>query len=649
MIFNFLLFILLSFYCFTVPGIYFLRLGKINFSLLEELTLGSILGFVVFTLFSYIFFILHASFLIFVLVLIADFLFLRKFRVNKLIYKKSLFLIILIFILGILGQLAITAPSGTKINNDLIFYSANGHDGAWHISLMEEMKKGYPLQNPSFAGERLVNYHFFSDITPSQFSKFFGFSNLDLYFRFFPFLYSLMIGAIAYLLGKKLSTSFLGGLWLVFFIYFSGSFGFIVTFLKDHTLGGESIFWATQIQSSIGNPPQIISNILVLTLIYLLIFLMLRKNLVLYVLTAITLGSLIEFKVYASLVFLAALGLVGLVTLIKNKSLYVLSLVFFGGLISSILYLPNTANSASFLIFEPWWFIRTMIVVDSRLNWIDLELRRQTYLQEHNIKRVIQLELTGFLIFFFGNLGTKSIGIIFFLGSFRKIFKDQISLLILSISLISLILPLLFLQKGVASNTIQFLQYFLLTFAIFSSLTLTKSFQWFRNIYIKIFLITLVIIFSIPTQIGLLYDFYHKPPLAKITSNEADALFFLKTYSQPDNVILTPPYDKDFNLKIATPPIWAWFDTSYVSAFSSRRTYLSDIEQVDIMGYEYKKRLTIQKSIFESKNPKQVIEMLKQTRIDYIYFPKLLKPQIDLSKIIKKVYENTEIEIWKTN
>src|SRR5437879_9715117 len=37
----------------------------------------------------------------------------------------------------------------------------------------------------------------------------------------------------------------------------------IVTFLKDQSLGGESIFWASQIQSSIGNPPQAAAFIIV--------------------------------------------------------------------------------------------------------------------------------------------------------------------------------------------------------------------------------------------------------------------------------------------------------------------------------------------------------------------------------------------------
>jgi hypothetical protein len=81
-----------------------------------------------------------------------------------------------------------------------------------------------------------------------------------------------------------------------------------------------------------------------------------------------------------------------------------------------------------------------MIVEPSRLNLLDWELRRQTYIYEHNWKRVIWLEGWGFIIFFFGNLGMRFLGLWEYLKS-NAIFKISI--------ILSLVLPL-FLQKGVA-------------------------------------------------------------------------------------------------------------------------------------------------------------------------------------------------------
>jgi len=87
--------------------------------------------------------------------------------------------------------MAIIAPSGITRGGDLLFWSSNGHDGFWHIALMNEINRGWPFQNPVFAGEKLINYHFFSDLLPAMINKYTGVSSMDLYFRIFPLLYSI--------------------------------------------------------------------------------------------------------------------------------------------------------------------------------------------------------------------------------------------------------------------------------------------------------------------------------------------------------------------------------------------------------------------------------------------------------------------------
>jgi hypothetical protein len=104
------------------------------------------------------------------------------------------FTFIFFFIVGVIGQLLIIAPSGINIDGNILFWSAHGHDGVWHLNLIEELKKGSPFQNPSFSQQKLINYHFFSDIPISDFSLFFHFSTLDLFFRFFPLLFSCLLG-----------------------------------------------------------------------------------------------------------------------------------------------------------------------------------------------------------------------------------------------------------------------------------------------------------------------------------------------------------------------------------------------------------------------------------------------------------------------
>ena len=544
----------------------------------------------------------------------------------------------MVFSIGIIGQLAVIAPSGIYKNGDLLFWSAHGHDGTWHIALMEEIKKGYPFQNPIFSETKLTNYHFFSDILPAMISKYTGISDLNLYFRIFPAIYSFWLGISVYFLTKKITTNSNAPIWAVIFTYFAGSFGYLIG-------KGESVFWATQIQSSSGNPPQIISNFLFLTSIYFCLTFLeqkeRKKKIIYFLISLCLLGTISAFKIYAGVILLLTLSIIGAWNLIFKKDLRLFILTLFSGIIALALYLPNSSNSGSFLIYEPWWYIRTMIVEPSRLNLLDWELRRQTYIYESNFKRVIWLEGIGFLIFFFGNLGMRFLGLWEFIKT-NAIFKISI--------IFSLVFPLLFLQKGVASNTSQFLQYFILLFGILAGIGTAKLTSRFK------ILVPVILLLMIPTQVRLLKEFYitdgysPRPAFAKISASEIEALTFIKNNTNENDIIVTSPYNQYLDQKQITPNIWDWFDTSYVSALTSRRTYFDDYEQVDIMGYDFKNRLAIKKIIFESEDNNIVKEAIISTKSDLLYFPKILQPKVNLEMIgFTKFFENQEIEVWKTN
>lgn len=646
------IFLLAAAVCFTVPGIILLNRTELKLGFWEKVILGTSVGFVAFTLMSYLLLVLNLHFLLIPIIIAINLLYIKKTAsfIREVTWpsKNHFFLLLIVFLFGIIGQLAVIAPSGTFQGENLVFWSAHGHDSSWHISLIEEIKKGYPLQNPVFAGEKLTNYHFFSDIAPADFNKYFRIPSMDLYFRLFPLMFSALLGSLAFLVGKRLGNSFSSGLWAAIFTYFAGSFGYIVTLLQSKTIGGESVFWATQIQSSVGNPPQIAVFVILLSFLYLFLKLTENTNKFLFLICAMLAGSLIVFKVYGGVVVLGSLGLVGLWQLLKERKFPIILLFAASSILSLILYLPNTSGSSAFLIFEPGWFQRTMVVATNRLNWLDLELRRQTYLSEGNIKRVIQIELTAFLIFFFGNLGLRFLGIAYFGKLIKSVTNQYFYLLLLFITTLSLIFPMLFLQKGVASNTIQFLQYFLLILGLTAGVTVAHVLDKIKISFLKVFFALIILVLAVPTQAGLIYEFYSRPPLAKIEGEELTALEFIHNNTLPESIILTPPYNKYLDLKMSTPPIWDWFDTAYVSAFSGRRVYLSDYEQVDIMGYDLEKRQNIQKQIFKETDPVIFTQNLVDNNINYLYFPKSLKPAIYLSQTgLQPFYENEKVEIWK--
>lgn len=126
---------------------------------------------------------------------------------------------------------------------------------------------------------------------------------------------------------------------------------------------------------------------------------------------------------------------------------------------------------------------------------------------------------------------------------------------------------------------------------------------------------------AVPTQAGLLWQFYSNPPLSKVSYEELSALNFLKKETEKTAVILTAPFNKYERDKYSYPPIpiYAWYDTGYVSAFSDRQSFYSDEEQVNIMGYDVAKMRLEREEAFGSSDHKKMNNFLENYKIDYIY------------------------------
>lgn len=653
-------FLFLSFVCFTIPGNLFFLRSPTKLSFWEKLIFGTVLGWVAFTFLGYILLVLNLKFLMLIIYLIVILLSLKMLRFSKqtidLLPRKFLVLFIPIFIIGITMQLLLISPSGLEINGNILFWSSHAHDGSWHIALMNQMEKGWPIQNPAFARERLVNYHFFSDIAPMYLNYFFKLPFLDLYFRFLPFFYAVIFGSLAYFLGKRITKSYWGGFWSLVFADFAGSFGFIVTFLKNRTIGGESLFWSSQPQSTIGNPPQISALILLMAFICLFSIYLEGKNEKkslfgsknIFLALLLISGTLITFKVYAGIALLGSLAVLGFWQIIKEKRFEIFILFVLSTLISFVLFFPNTAKSPSLLVFEPWWYIRTLVVAPDRLDRVEWELRRQTYIAEHNLKRVIQMELTAFLIFFFGNLGMRFLGLALLPKYLKNFFSNYLNQLLLSIILISFLFPMLFIQSGDTAGTSQFFQYYLLILGILAAEAVLLLGQKIRSLLLKIIFGALIIILAVPTQIGLLATFYSRNAFAKIDPSEQQALSFLKNNTPATSIILTPLFNKYLNLNLPVPPIWGWSDSDYVGAFGERSVYLADQEQIANTGYEYQGRKKLEDELFTTDNPRVFEILIKETNANYLYFPLFQKPKVNLNKtFLRLIFSNEEVEIWK--
>lgn len=568
----------------------------------------------------------------------------------------------LIAIISIAVQGFINFPSGLKYPEGYLFWSSQGHDGLWHVALIEEIKKSMPIVNPIYSGERLFNYHYLVDVLMGEFVRIFPFfSSLDLYFRFFTVVLSFLIVLSVFVFVARWQSSKAVGYWAIFFTILTGSFGYIVTFLRNgNFFSGETVFWAAQGNTIVGNPPHAISFTLITTSLLCLYFYFKTKKKYWFMATLLTGSFLAGFKVPAGVVFLAGLGFAALINYFRTRDYKPLFLLSISGLVNFCIIKFLTRGVTSFLIFEPWWFVRTMIVVPDRLGMVVMELKRQHYLAQHTWHanlRVLQLELGGFFIFVIGNLGMRVLGVleIFykFIYNFGKTITKPFEVAILISALTGLVIPLLFVQKGIIYNNIAFMQYFLLIFGFYGAISFNRIMVKTKPLFLKVLFVVILVIFSIPTVIGNLVDFYglntRKPALAKISNSEIEALTFLKNNSPQDSVILSLPFDRYAGEKYGAQPwpIYAWFSTAYIPAIASRRTYLTSEEQAMITGYDINDRREKMIQFFSEKDFVWNKTFLDNNHIDYIYLTKKEKESLRSNNYLSVFFENEDIIIYR--
>lgn len=523
------------------------------------------------------------------------------------------------------------------------FWGANGHDGIWHLSLINQVLKGMPPPNPVFAGHLLTNYHFFYDWLLALISQLTHLSPLRLYFQVFPVLIALSLGVLSFLVGLFWQKSFWVGFWLAFFNYFAGSFGFLVTLFREGKLGGESLFWSMQSISSLINPPFAFS--LVIFLIGMFLLLRISKWRFWQVVgTGVLFGLLINIKAYGGLVALVALGGFVLAESLqgRKKPLLIFSVAF---AISAVVLLIINRPSASLFVFKPLWFVHTMIESPDRLYWPKLALARYSLLIQRPGPRLVLVEILGGVLFLIGNLGSRIIGLWGGIKVFRKEKSSSFDWFLLAGMAAGLLPALLFIQRGTAWNTIQFFYYFLFFANFFAALATARLVSLFPKL--APFLLFFLLVLTLPGTAATLKDYWGYPAPAALPSFEEEALGFLGR--QPQGVVLTYPYDKYKKSGLGAPlPLYLYETTAYVSAFSGQVVFLEDEMNLEITGYPWQERRRKIEEFFTSQDKIWARGLLVNNRIDYIYLVNdqslSFRPN-DLG--LKVIFDNGQVRIYQ--
>jgi len=248
---------------------------------------------------------------------------------------------------------------------------------------------------------------------------------------------------------------------------------------------------------------------------------------------------------------------------------------------------------------------------------------------------VLRLRILEFFLFLVGNLGVRTLGLLFVLKIFltkKKI--EEITWFFLFALLVALLCPMLFVQKGSIANTIQFL-YYLLAILNFYTALFVFNFLSKKPPPAKIFFLALIIVLAVPTSLKHFWESLSSPG-SFVSPKEMEAIETLKTTPQ-DSIILVSVSPRNTN-------------AMYVGALSERRTYYSDRLMSENTLKDFKKREELINKFFTTSDKNWAKNFLLENKIDYIYlYGKenfFLSPE-DLN--LKEFFRNEEVTIFETS
>lgn len=606
----------------------------------KRLILSAPVGIALFGIVSYVLGYLNLTYLVWSIPLVA-LVFIKKVglpKIEKIKLEKSDLFGISVFLFGVVSWMLTTYKNGLPFNYGFGYWGPNGHDAIWHLGLIEQLKGALPPQNPIFAGVNLTNYHYLYDLLIARASVMFVIDPQDLLFRFFPLLFSILTGLLGYQLTKQIARRWdiknpkLAAILAMFFIYFGGSLGWIISFLRNKTFGGESMFWSQQAISTQINPPFAISVVLLLSGILMLGTMGKNKTYQLWPIILLF-GVLIGFKAYAGVLILGALCLFGVEKMIFRRDFRYVAIFIGTFLLSLLVFLPSNSGSNSLFVLSPFWLVKSMIESPDRLFWERFNLT----LDSGVFYKVIPGYLLAILIFLVGNLGWKFFG----LGVFKRLLKERV---IFWIIVLGFAASMLFVQKGNSWNVVQFFYYSSLLISIFVGIFIAKLSQVLPKAVFYVLLL-LVIITTIPTSWDTLTHYTPVRPSSYLPKDEINALNFLKM--QPSGIVLSFDGSEKDKEKFGAPyPLFIYTSTAYIPAFSSQNAFVADIINLEILGVDYKGRLNVRKDFITSDNKAK--ELLEKEKIRYIYIPNALGFQPDEGQMgIKRIFENNSVDIYR--
>lgn len=607
-----------------------------------------------FTLISYIFSWFRLEAVILPVLLVIDFFVIkgRKWHPYN-IEKRHLIPILIVFILAFVFSLSML---GSGVYGDTIKYT---RDDLWHLALINELKANFPPDNPGFAGVALKGYHFFYNFLLAKISNIFFISPLSLYFHYFPLFIAALWGMGVYSLMFRWSKKISVALWAVFLTQFGGSFAFILRLRGHEGLSLDSAFGIQQSATSLMNPPFAISIIIVISTLFAIHQYFTSKDKSWLLPISLFVGLATMFKVYAGIILVGGFVLFTVMEFVRTRNYLIFLSLFASGILFFATY-GILRDPSSTLIFAPLWAPHS--VLTDNMPWYGYAEKMYTYTKLSVIKGIVETELYALYVFIFGNLGTRLIGLLFLPVIIFKKHKTPsfFALNILIMTLISILIPLFFIQSGKVFEIIQMAWYFLFFISLFAAFGFYALFNLVRVKLIEIVLFAIIIVLTLPSAYEPYKGYFDsmRSQGSSLSSDYFKSMQFLKSQRNYSDTVLEIP---DKNIHATKKDVLSWYRSSSpaIVAFANKRGYLNN-EYIDFKGVDIAPRIYFIRKIilFNNMVPNNSSEYtslqeevrlgLKEHKISYIYSPYPLLFAKDTS-YISKIYENQAAAIYRVN
>lgn len=614
-------FILAVFVCFYVPGSTvrkWLRLRRESFI---DIASSFVLGMSLFTLVALAAGFLNAGWIRWLYI---GFFLLMGIRSGRTLFFSSRIAIydfLLILFATIVFSLTMIL-SGWSNELGLRFYGVNIGDGIWHLALINEMTYTFPPQHPGIAGIALQGYHFYYDFLLAQFQSMFGISSLHLLFHFFPFVISVLWAVGLYGNALRWFQSKVAGYFAVLLGMFGGSFAFVVPLFWNHAVSLDDGLGVTQPFTALVNP-QFASSMVFVLFSALSFREYLQKKSFRSLVPLIFFGVLAAgFKVYAGMIIVGALGLVASVAFLTSKRSLSLIVAFIVMAIGAWLLFKNFNESYGYLLYQPLWPPHR--VMQSTLDFTQWEVARQTYESYYDIFGLFKMELWAFVVFFFGNLGSRLFGLIavmVLLSKRRSIGSWQFLFYFISLVGIAFFVPLFFIQPTAGPfNMIQMYWYFLVLISIPAAGGVSNLLSFLRYRVATVVAIVIILV-TLPSFVEKVMS-YTKGTGSYIDRSRYEALRALASLGHyTDTTLEFPPVNGN-----GVKDLEGWFygdSDPYIPGLGYKRAYLNE-ETVTFPYEDVQRRLRVISDILQPANSCNISIRNSQCNLDLIQSRKLL-------------------------